>query len=163
MIAQIFNDQVHSSSLLRIRQAALGVTSKVRTLILNATSFILAKDPSVLNTECGYTFLHYEVHLTQLFVIVDQADWDISERMTDLMIISFFLCCTVILHKTSIFSAACKCVAFCFVDCIQMGPKPPPSQTKFVAFRINVRTWEVTHYQPLFFWKRTKHNPTHKQ
>ena len=40
---------------------------------------------------------------------------------------------------------------FCFVDRIQMGPKPPPSQMKFVAFRINVRTWEVTPYQPFFF------------
>ena len=49
----------------------------------------------------------------------------------------FFLCCTVMLHMTPIFSAACKSVFLAFfvvVDCMWMPPPPPPHFLPFSLF-----------------------------
>ena len=71
--------------------------SKVCTLILVTTFFILAKPlpPNSIRTKRDHThtYLHYEVHQTQLFfffVIVDQVDGYISKEKTELMITNFY-------------------------------------------------------------------------
>ena len=122
-------------------------------------TFFLHTVGSIFRLSMTHARTHMHVHIfimtcTRLSVLsqlIKQTDK--SAKMPELTIT--FLCCTVIRRRSfQLRAVVCVCfLIFFFFYRIRTGPRPTPFLTKFVAFRMNVRTFEVTPYILEKSWK----------